>query len=71
MSTLTIHLPDDKNERLRALARANPVSVNKLIDELTTVALANFDTGVRFETRAARGSVSRALSRHDKLDSAG
>ena len=26
------------------------------MDELATVALANFDAGVRFETRAARGN---------------
>lgn len=71
MSTLTIRLPDDKHERLKALARANAVSVNKLIDELATVALANFDARVRFETRAARGSASRALSLLDKLDRAG
>ncbi len=71
MSTLTIRLPDDKHERLKALARANAISVNKLIDELATVALANFDARVRFETRAARGSASRALSLLDKLDRAG
>ena len=71
MSTLTIRLPDDKHERLKALARANAVSVNKLMDELATVALANYDARVRFETRAARGSVNRALSLLDKLDRAG
>lgn len=69
MSTLTIRLPDDKHERLKALARANAVSVNKLIDELATVALANFDARVRFQTRAARGDPERALALLDKLDS--
>ena len=38
MSTLTIRLPDDKHERLKALARSNSISINKLIDELATVA---------------------------------
>ena len=71
MSTLTIRLPDDKHERLKALARANSVSVNKLIDELATVALANYDARVRFETRASRGSKTRALELLDKLDRAG
>ena len=70
MSTLTIRLPDDKHERLKALARANAVSVNKLIDELATVALANFDARVRFQTRAARGDPARALALLDKLDGA-
>ncbi|MFT7722759.1 MAG: toxin-antitoxin system HicB family antitoxin [Roseateles sp.] len=68
MSTLTIRLTDDKHERLKALARANAISVNKLVDELATVALANYDARVRFETRAARGRPERALALLDKLD---
>ena len=70
MSTLTIRLPDDKHERLKALARANSISVNKLVDELATVALANFDARVRFETRSARGDPVRALALLDKFDRA-
>lgn len=70
MSTLTIRLPDDKHERLKALARANSISVNKLIDELATVALANYDARVRFETRAARGDRKQALELLDRLDQA-
>ena len=70
MSTLTIRLPDDKHERLKALARANSISVNKLIDELATVALANYDARVRFETRSARGDPARALDLLEKIDRA-
>ena len=62
MSTLTIRLPDDKHERLKALAKSNSISVNKLMDELATVALANYDARVRFETRAARQARSGWLS---------
>lgn len=62
--------PDDKHERLKALAEANAVSVNKLMDELATVALVNFDARVRIETRAARGRHQRALAWLDKLDRA-
>jgi predicted transcriptional regulator len=68
MSTLTIRLPDDKHERLKALAEARSISVNKLIDELATVALANHDARVRFETRAARGKPRRGLALLDLLD---
>ena len=68
MSILTIRLPDDKQERLKALAKSNAISVNKLIDELATIALANFDARVRFETRAARGDPARALALLDQLD---
>ncbi len=71
MSTLTIRLPDHKHERLKALAKANSISVNRLIDELATVALANFDARIRFEMRAARGNPKRALALLDKLNRAG
>ena len=40
MSTLTIRLPDEKHKRLKALTASRKISVNKLIDELSTVALA-------------------------------
>jgi predicted transcriptional regulator len=39
MATLTIRLPDEKHERLRQLAEPRNVSMNKLIEELSTVAL--------------------------------
>lgn len=70
MSTLTIRLPDDKHRRLKDLAASNSISVNKLIDELATVALANYDARVRFETRSRRGNARRALALLDKLDRA-
>ena len=41
MATLTIRLSDEKHSRLRQLAGRRKVSVNKLIDELSTVALAS------------------------------
>ena len=68
---MTIRLPDEKHERLKALARSNSISINKLMDELATVALASFDARVRYETRAARGNPKRALTLLDKLDRAG
>jgi predicted transcriptional regulator len=71
MSTLTIRLPDDNHERLKALAKSNSTSINKLVDDLATVALANHDARVRFETRAADGNPERALALPDKLDRAG
>ena len=49
-------MPDDKHERLNALARSNSISINKPTDELPTVALANYDARVRYETRAARAT---------------
>jgi len=56
MSALIVRLPDEKHERLKQLAKARKVSVTKLIDEMATVLLADFDAQTRFELRAARGA---------------
>ena len=70
MSTLTIRLPDDKHLRLRQLAQHRAISVNKLMEELATISLAEFDAENRFRALAARGSVKRGLAHLDKLDAA-
>ena len=67
MSTLTIRLPDDKHERLKSLAESRHISVNRLVDELATVALANFDARSRFEARALRGNLKNAIAILDRL----
>ena len=61
MSTLTIRLPDAKHERLKAFARTRGVSVNKLVEELATVALAQADAENRFLLRKARGKPAVGL----------
>jgi predicted DNA-binding ribbon-helix-helix protein len=68
MTTLTIRIPEDKHERLKALARARKMSINKLIDELATVALANHDAFVRFQALAREGDPGRALQLLERLD---
>ena len=68
MSTLTIRMPDAKHARLRRLANSRGVSMNKLIEELATVALAQYDAEVRFRALAAKGSARRGLELLDKLD---
>jgi predicted transcriptional regulator len=70
MSVLTIRVPDAKHQRLKHLAKAHGISVNKLIEELSTVALAQHDTEMRFRVLAARGSAERGLRLLDKLDRA-
>jgi predicted DNA-binding ribbon-helix-helix protein len=64
MSALTLRLPDHKHERLKAMAEQRGVSLARLLDELTTQALVEFDTETRFMLRAARGSngVARGLA---------
>lgn len=71
MATLTIRLPDEKHERLRQLAEQRNISMNKLIDELSTVALADFDAETRFRARAALGSREQGLRLLDELDRSG
>jgi HicB family len=68
MATLTVRIPDDKHLRLKALADSQGVSVNKLIEELSTVALVEFDTQTRFRLMAGRGDVAEGLRILDKLD---
>ena len=70
MSTFTIRLPDDKHLPLRKLAKHRAISVNKLIEELATISIAEFDAETRFRTLAARGSVKKGLAMLDKLDAA-
>ena len=68
MATLTIRMPDTTHERLRHLAKARNVSMNKLIEEFSIAALAEFDAEARFRVRAARGDPQRGLVLLAKLD---
>ena len=70
MATLTIRLPDEKHERLRQLAKQRKISMNKLMEELSTIVLTQFDAETRFRVRAARGSAKAGLRLLDKLDEA-
>ncbi len=69
MSVLTIRLPDEKHERLKALAKTRGISVNKLIEELSTIALAEFDAETRFRALVAKGDPKEGIAILDKLDS--
>jgi len=70
MATLTIRLPDDTHTRLRQLAQRRKMSLNKLMEELATIALAEFDAETRFRARVARGSAAEGLRLLNKLDAA-
>ena len=59
MSALTVRLPDDKHMRLRALASSRGTTINRLIDEMTTLMLAEFDVETRFRVRADMGAGMR------------
>ena len=56
MTALTVRLPDDKHRRLKALAKSRGTPLNRLIDEMTSLMLAEFDAETRFQVRAANGA---------------
>lgn len=68
MAALTVRLPDEKHRRLKALAKSRGTPLNRLIDEMTTLMLAEFDAETRFNVRAALGAgkVARGLELLDK-----
>ena len=68
MSTLTIRLPDDTHARVKALARQRAMSVNRLMEELCTIAVAQHDAETRFRALSARGSIDEGIRVLDKLD---
>jgi predicted transcriptional regulator len=68
MSTLTIRLPDDTARRLKQLASSRGVSLNKLIEELSTAALTAHDVENRFKAAAARANREAALDILARLD---
>ena len=62
MGSLHLRIPDEKHQRLRELARSRNISVNKLLEELTTMALTEYDLETRFKLRVSRGNRKKALS---------
>jgi hypothetical protein len=62
MSAVIVRLPEEKRDRLKALAQARGTSVNKLMEEMMTILIADFDAETRFKLRASRGNVDRAVA---------
>ena len=70
MATLTIKLADEQQARLRQLAKQKGLSVDQFMQELSTIAVAEFDAETRFRTLASRGKRAKGLKVLDKLDHA-
>jgi hypothetical protein len=68
MSALIIRLPEEKRTRLKMVAKSRKVSVTKLIEEMATILLADFDAETGFELRAprGRGRIAEGLTLLDK-----
>ena len=52
---MIIRLPEEKKQRLQQLAKARNVSVNRMVDEMVTLLIADYDAETRFQLRASRG----------------
>ncbi len=68
MPTLTIRLPEDTTLRLKQLAASRGISLNKLMEELGTSALAVHDAEMRFRLMANAGDRQAALDILARLD---
>ncbi len=70
MAALTVRLPDDKHARLKALAKSRGTPLNRLIEDMTTAMLAEFDAETRFRIRVAQGAgtTERGLELLNQLD---
>jgi len=68
MSTVTLRLPDDTCQRLKQLAASRGMSLNKLLEELSTAAITAHDAEVRFRAMAAGADRKQALAVLDRLD---
>lgn len=56
MSALTLRLPGEKQMRLKEMANQCGQSVNRLLDEVITLLLAEFDAETRFVLRSRQGA---------------
>jgi predicted transcriptional regulator len=60
MTALTVRLPEEKHRRLKALAKSRGTPLNRLLDDMTTLMLAEFDAETRCQIRSARGAGNEA-----------
>jgi len=58
MSTLILRISDSKYARLKLYTKSKNISLNKLFDELATIALTQFDAKTKFELLASKGNVN-------------
>lgn len=67
MGMITVRLPEDTHQRVKALAASRSISINKLYEEFTVMALTEFDAENRFKVLASRGNKPRGLELLKKL----
>lgn len=70
MATMTIRISDAKRKRLQRLAASQGVTVNQFVDQLSSMALRQFDAEARFRALAQKGDAKEGLALLNKLDAA-
>ena len=68
MSTLTVRLGEQKRLRLQQAAKARGLTVNQLMNQLASEAIAELDAEADFRSRSKRGSAARGLATLAALD---
>ena len=68
MVHMKVQISAEKHARVRQLAETRGVSVNKLVNEWVSMAVAEFDAKTRFAMHAARGNVQRGVALLDNVD---
>lgn len=68
MSVVTVRLPGDQHQRLKAMAQARGISLNKLFEQLIAQALTENDVELQYRRLATTGSPAEGLEILNKLD---
>ncbi len=68
MSVIALRIQDEHHQRLKELAKARGISVNKLFEHFTIGAIAEFDAETRFKLRKMGADKKRALEILNRLD---
>jgi len=70
MARITVRMLDEKHRWLQRLAAGLGVSLNRLLNDFSTVALAQYDAEMRFRKLARAGKPAEGLRLLDHLDEA-
>ena len=71
ISRVTLRLPEQRHQRLKAMAQSRGISLNKLFEQLTAQALTENDIEIRYRRMATTGSAERGLALLDQIDRSG
>jgi len=62
MSAITLRLPDDKHQRLKILSEQRGISINQILNEMTTLLILILKRAFESEPSVAKGKLGVAYS---------